>query len=80
MEACHFEARGHRSNTSSTSRVLKKKGSGYIQHCARNLKCIARLSEKDRKEVLRALRKSHIQRKQGSDVSKNKVNVVENPS
>lgn len=61
-------------------RFRKKKGNGYIQHCARNLKRIARLSEKDHKEVLRALRKKQISRKRCSETSKNKVNSVENPS
>ena len=48
----------------------KKKGSGYLRHCAQNLKRIARLSDKDRKEVLRALQRSSKQRKAVSNVSK----------
>ena len=40
------------------SQVLKKKGSGYLRHCAQNLKRIARLSNKDRREVLQTLRRT----------------------
>ena len=39
-------------------RITKKKGSGYLRHGAQTIKRIARLSERDRKAVLRALRRS----------------------
>lgn len=45
--------------------VTKKKGGGYLRICARNLKRIVRLSDKDRKEVLRVLRKNERKRKRG---------------
>lgn len=51
------------SSTSGTTRVTKKRGGGYLRHCAKNLKRIARLSDEDRKEVLRVLRKTHRRRK-----------------
>jgi len=44
-------------------RVTKRKGGGYLRHCALNLKRIARLSDSDRREVLRALRRTSRQRK-----------------
>lgn len=44
-------------------RVSNKKGGGYLRHCARRLKHIARLPDADRKEVLRALRKTTKKRK-----------------
>jgi len=65
---------------SSAPRAFKKKGSGYIRHCAQNLKRIARLSEKDQKEVLCALRKTHKSRKGNYEVSKKKVIVNESSS
>jgi len=37
--------------------IKKKKGGGYLRNCAQSLKRIARLFDKDRHEVLRALRK-----------------------
>jgi len=40
------------------SQVLKKKGSGYLRHCAQNLKRIARLSDKDRQAVLRTMQRT----------------------
>jgi hypothetical protein len=75
-----FKAQTQHPTTSAAPHFRKKKGNGYIQHCARNLKRIARLSEKDRKEVLRALRKTHIRRKRSSDVSKNNTKCAENSS
>jgi len=59
--------------SSGVQRVTKKKGGGYLRHCALNLKRIARLSDKDRREVLRALRRTTKNRKAGSGVSKAKV-------
>ena len=55
------------------SRVLKKKGSGHLRHCAQNLKRITRLSDKDRQEVLRALQRTMKQRRTVSKASKVKV-------
>jgi hypothetical protein len=54
-------------------RVSKKKGSSYLRHCAQNLKCISRLSDKDRKEDLRVLRRTTKQRRVVSGVSKAKA-------
>ena len=60
--------------SSGMKRVTKKKGGGcYLRHCALNLKRIARLSDSDRREVLRALRKTKKQWKPVSGVSKAKV-------
>jgi hypothetical protein len=53
--------------SSGVSKTHKMKGNGYICHCAQNLKRIARLSDKDRREVLRALRKGV------TELSKDKV-------
>jgi len=68
------------SSSQGVPKVTKKKGGGYLRHCAHNLKCIARLSNKDRKEVLRALPRTLKRRKVGSDVSKGKVIYVEGSS
>jgi len=38
-------------------RVTKKKGGGYLRHSVQSLKRIARLSDKDRQEMLHMLRK-----------------------
>jgi len=65
--------RTKKSTSKMPSRVLKKKGSGYLRHCAQNLKRIARLSHKDQQEVLRALRRTMKQRRKVSNVSKAKV-------
>ena len=54
-------------------RGTKKKGGGYLRHCALNLKRIARLSDCDRREVLRALRRTSRKRKAISRTSKAKV-------
>jgi len=70
----HVESKSNKLSQSSALRVSKKKGSGYIRHCAQNLKRIARLSKNDHREVLRALRKSHRRRKGNSQDSKEKVN------
>jgi len=60
--------------SSGMKRVTKKKGGGcYLRHCALNLKRIARLSDSDRREVLRTLRKTTKQWKTVSGVSKAKV-------
>jgi len=68
------------SNPSDAHRTLKKKGSGHLRHCAQNLMRIARLSEKDRREVLHALRKTHNRRKVILEGSKDKVNIIKTSS
>jgi len=35
------------SNSKCAPRITKKKGDGYLRHCAQSLKRIARLSDKD---------------------------------
>jgi len=60
-------------HSTSVKRVTKRKGGGYLRHCALNLKCIARLSDCDRREVLRALRRTSRQRKAGSGAPKVQV-------
>jgi len=55
---------------SGAPRVTKRKGGGNMHHSAQRLKRIARLSNNDRKEVLRALRKTHRRRKVVSFCSK----------
>lgn len=62
------------------SKVTKKKGSGYLRHCAQSLKQIARLPNKDRREVLHALRRNIKRRKAVSGVSKAKVTSNEGPT
>lgn len=74
------EPRGHHSSSSGAPRVIKKKGGNKLRHCARNLKRIARLSKKDQKDVLCALQKTHRRRRPDPEVSKDKVNGVENSS
>ena len=64
------------SNSSGVPRVTKKKGSGYLRHCAHNLKPIVRLSNNDCKEVFRALQKTRRRRKEVFEVSKDKVTVT----
>lgn len=59
-------------SNSITNRVTRRKGSGVLRHCAHKLKRIAQLSEEDRKEVLRALRKTNRRRKVHSVCSKDK--------
>jgi len=54
------------------SRITRKKGNGSLRHCAQNLKRIARLSDKDRKELLRVLQRNKKRRKMVSDVHKGK--------
>ena len=56
-------------------RATHKKGGGYLLHSALNLKRIARLSDSDRREVLRALRRTEKKRKAGSGASKAKVSA-----
>lgn len=71
----------HETSTSKAMlRVLKKKGNGHLRHCARNLKRIARLSNKDRQEVLRALRRPLKQRNMVSAGSKAKGKSCESNS
>jgi len=57
---------------SGVHRITKKKGGGYLRHNALNLRRIARLSDSDRREVLRALQRTTKHRKAGSGVSKAK--------
>ena len=59
--------------TTGVKRGTKKKGGGYLRHCALNLKRIARLSDSDRREVLRALRRTSRKRKAVSGTSRAKV-------
>jgi hypothetical protein len=70
----------NKKQTSGGSKVLRRKGSGYLRHCASNLKRIPRLSVDDRKEVLRALRKTHRRHKAVQAASKDKVNLSDNSS
>ena len=72
--------RGKKKATSSTHGVSRKKGRGYLRHCTKNLKRIARLSEEDRKQVLRALRKTHRRRKVVSSASNDKEITNESSS
>jgi len=58
--------------TSGGHRATKKKGGGYLRHSALNLRRIARLSDTDRRAVLRALRRTTKPRKAGSRSSKAK--------
>jgi len=44
--------------SAGVQRATKKKGGGYLRHGAQSLKRIARLSESDRREVLRVLRRT----------------------
>ena len=68
------------SSRSLSHGALRKKGRGYLRHCSQKLKRIARLSDEDRKQVLRALRKTHRRRKMSSGVSKDKVTSFETSS
>jgi len=70
----------HKTSSKGAPRVTKKKGSGYLRYCAQSLKHIARLSDNDRKEVLRALRRTMKQRRAVSNVSKAMVMSNEGPS
>jgi len=65
---------GIRKSSQGDGRVTRKKGGGDFRHCAQNLKRIARLSDEDRKEVLRALRKTNRRRKVVLNASNDKVN------
>ena len=51
----------------------KKKGGGYLRHGAKSLKRIARLSESDRREVLRVLRRTTKRRRSVSGAAKAKA-------
>lgn len=63
----------NKSDSSGVQKISKTKGGGYLRHCALSLKRIARLPDKDRKEVLRALQRAVKKRRLASDVSKSKV-------
>jgi hypothetical protein len=54
-DARHKDAKGKSKSISGDIGVIRKKGAGQLRHCAINLKRIARLSDKDRKDVLLAL-------------------------
>jgi len=60
-------------HSTGVKRVTKRKGGDYLRHCALNLKRIARLSDSDRREVLRALRRTSRQRKAVSGAPKARV-------
>lgn len=64
---------GNHITTSRNHRSKRRKGDGQLRHCAVKLKRIARLSDEDRKEVLRALRKTFRRRKVVSEFSIDKV-------
>ena len=49
---------GFPGKSAGVQRAAKKKGGGYLRHGAQSLKRIARLSESDRREVLRVLRRT----------------------
>jgi len=51
----------------------KKKGGGYLRHGVKSLKRIARLSESDRREVLRVLRRTTQKRRLAAGDSKAKA-------
>jgi hypothetical protein len=75
-----LETAGALQNNIGAPRYLKKKGSDNIRNCAQNLKRIARLSDKDRKDVLRALRKTYRRRKGISKELKDKALGIESSS
>ena len=64
---------GSSAKSAGAQRAAKKKGGGYLRHGAQSLKRIARLSESDRREVLRALRRTSKQRRAVSEASKAKA-------
>ena len=72
-DASQTVSNGNKKSVSGSDRVTRKKGSGYLRHCAQNLKRIARLSDEDRKQVLRALHKTHRRRKVVQGASFDKV-------
>ena len=64
---------GGAKKSAGVQRAAKKKGGGYLRHGAQSLKRIARLSESDRREVLRALRRTTKHRRAVSGASKPKA-------
>jgi len=72
-DASQTVSNGNKKSNLGSNRVTRKKGSGYLRHCAQNLKRIARLSDEDRKQVLRALHKTHRRRKVVQGASFDKV-------
>ena len=60
-------------SSSCVKQFTRKKRGGYLRNSAQCLKRIARLTDKDRQEVLRALRKSEKKRRPVSNVPKVKV-------
>jgi len=64
---------GKKSSSSSPQNVVKRKGGSYLCYYVHSLKRIARFPDKDRKEVLRALRRTVKKRRMASEVSKTKV-------
>ena len=69
----------HNYSSQRAPRITKKKGSGYLRHCARSLKRIARLSDKDRKDVLCALQRTTKHRRAMSKAKEEggKIQMVE---
>lgn len=64
-------------SSKNAPRFTRKKGNGSLHHCARSLKCIARLSDKERKELLRVLQRSMKKRNMLPDESKPKGNSTD---
>jgi len=64
---------GGSGRSGGAQKVAKKKGGGYLRHGAISLKRIARLSESDRREFLRVLRRTTKQRRSLSGTSKAKA-------
>lgn len=63
----------NKSISSGSQKVSKRKGGGYIRQCAQSLKRIARLPDKDKKEVLRSLQRAVKKRRSVSDIPNVKV-------
>ena len=62
------------SSSKNASKIKRKIGNGSLRHCAQILKRIARLSDKDRKEVLRVLQRNKKRGKMVSNAHKSKSN------
>jgi len=58
----------------NASKIKRKIGKGSLRHCAQSLKRIARLPDKDRKEVLRVLQRNKKRGKMVSNAHKGKSN------
>jgi len=77
-KATSLQSKDTRKVIAAAPRGSKKKGGGYLRHCARRLKHIAHMSDADRKEVLQALRKNIKKRKLVSSGSQANVSVPDN--